>query len=350
MMDGGQGSPTALLTPDALGRLMPLFLWVADSGHIRATGPTLAKLTGEGDAPQPEGQRFLELFEVTRPRAVSGMDDFATLVGRRLHMSLRDGARTSFRGLAVPLAPGQGFIVNLSFGIGLGDAVRDHALTDADFAATDLAVELLYLQEAKSGVMGELSGMNQRLEAARASAEQQALTDPLTGLSNRRALELALIKAVDTVRRGGQGFSLVHMDLDFFKAVNDTLGHAAGDHVLVQVARILREETRRPDVVARAGGDEFILLLRGITDVDRLRRMGARIIARLQEPMLFEGQLCRISGSAGVTMSPLYDSPDADRMQSDADLALYASKRLGRSRCTLFEPGMELPDDMRAKT
>ena len=197
--------------------------------------------------------------------------------------------------------------------------------------------------------MGELSGMNRRLEAARAAAEKQALTDPLTGLANRRALELALGKAVDKARKGGAGFALVQMDLDFFKAVNDTLGHAAGDHVLVHVAKILREETRRLDVIARAGGDEFILLLRGMTDAAQLQSLGARIIERLQEPIAFEDQVCRISGSAGVTVSPTYDLPDADRMQSDADIALYASKRMGRSRCTLFEPVLAPPQERPAQ-
>src|SRR5690606_25524563 len=130
------------------------------------------------------------------------------------------------------------------FGIAAAEAVRRHALSNADFAPTDLTVELLYLTEVKAAVMSELAALNQRLQDSRREAEAQALTDPLTGLANRRAFEKGLAEAVDMARRG-QGFVLMHLDLDYFKTVNDTLGYAAGDHVLAEVAHALRAETRR---------------------------------------------------------------------------------------------------------
>ncbi len=120
--------------------------------------------------------------------------------------------------------------------------------------------------------------------------------------------------------------------LDFFKSINDTLGHAAGDHVLAETANILREETRKFDTVARVGGDEFVMILRGGNDADRVARIGARIISELERPILFEGQPCRISGSIGATLSDTYAVPDADRMHADADEALYAAKQAGRNR------------------
>ena len=159
-----------------------------------------------------------------------------------------------FRGLAVPL-DGGGVLINLSFGMTVVEAVRDHRLTDADFAPTDLAMELLYLVEAKTAVMQELRDMNRRLEGAKTAAEEQALTDTLTGLRNRRAMDMALSRLM----LRGTPFGLMHLDLDFFKAVNDTLGHAAGDHVLRQVARVLRVQMRGGDTVARMGGDEFVV-------------------------------------------------------------------------------------------
>lgn len=343
-MDGSYSQSLVLMAPAALGRLMPMFVWVSATGHVREAGPTFQKLR-EG---RPLlGSRFLEIFEMTRPSAVASMAEFETLAGRRLHLKLREAPNTAFRGLAMPLGAGQGLIVNLSFGIGLAAAVSDHSLTDADFAPTDLAVELLYLREAKSAVMAELNGMNLRLARARAAAEEQALTDPLTGLANRRALEAALARAAVGTGAGGKPFALVHIDLDFFKAVNDSLGHAAGDHVLTSVARILREETRKQDMVARVGGDEFVLILRSTTGPARLQALSRRIIARLEHPIEFEGQTCRISGSVGVTISSNYPAPDPDRMLSDADLALYASKRRGRARCTLFTPGLEVPENKR---
>lgn len=345
-MDGGQHSVPAMIEAQALGQLMPMFVWISPIGHIREAGPTLIKLfAGSGLT----GRRFFDVFEMVRPHAVTDMAGLTGLAGRRLHLALHTASRTAFRGLAAPMAGDQGMLINLSFGISLADAVRDHSLTDADFAATDLAVELLYLQEAKSAVMTELNGMNDRLKAARAAAEEQAVTDPLTGLTNRRGLELDLTMASDKANKGGQPFALAHIDLDFFKSVNDTMGHAAGDHVLMEVARILREETRSGDVVARVGGDEFVLLLRDLVDPKILHSLAARIIEKFEAPILFDGDTCQISGSVGVTTSALYDVRDPDRMLTDADLALYASKHKGRAQCTMFKEGMTLPEDMRSR-
>ena len=131
----------------------------------------------------------------------------------------------------------------------------------------------------------------------------------------------------------------MHLDLDFFKAVNDTMGHAAGDHVLQQVARIMVEETRSDDTVARVGGDEFMLLLTGKLTHQVLERISARLIERLEEPIPFGAQTCKISASIGVVLSTAYDDiPDVTRLQEDADIALYASKHKGRACFTFYDP------------
>lgn len=319
----------AFVGADALGLLMPMYLWVTPTGLIRAVGPTLIKLWGT----EPLiGQRFLDRFQVDKPRELISMADVQALEGQRIMLSLRGGAETSLRGQAQPLGGGQGWLLNLSFGISVADAVRDHRLTSADFAPTDLTIELLYLTEVKAAVMGELAALNQRLQAAQVAAQAQALTDALTGLANRRALDAELTRECHLAGRGGPGFALLHLDLDFFKAVNDTLGHAAGDFVLAEAANILREETRKSDTVARVGGDEFVVILRGETDRDHAARVAARIISELERPILFEGQPCRISGSVGVTLSGFYPVPAPDRMHADADEALYTAKRAGRGR------------------
>lgn len=133
-------------------------------------------------------------------------------------------------------------------------------------------------------------------------------------------------------------FALMHLDLDYFKAVNDSYGHAAGDATLSVVADILREETRTEDMVARVGGDEFILVFNRLTDHEQLLRISNRIIARLEEPIVHNEITCHISASIGITTSEMYDTPDAERMIHDADLALYASKHAGRGRATIFDP------------
>lgn len=344
MMDRVRPHDPVVLAAADLGRLMPMFLWIAPDGRIRAAGPTLAKVCG----PEPiEGARFLDRFELTRPRSAATVEEVRRLAGQRLQLRLRHGARTPFRGHLVGLGDDREILVNLSFGIAVAEAVREHRLTSADFAPTDLTVELLYLTEAKAAVTDELAALNCRLRAARSAAETQAMTDALTGLANRRALDAALARAIEAAACGRRGFALLHLDLDLFKQVNDTFGHAAGDFVLVRVAEVLRTETRKHDTVARVGGDEFVLILPGQVDAGRIDAVARRIIAGLEAPMDCAGRPCHISGSIGATISSHYAVPDADAMLSDADAALYASKRLGRGRCTLFISGMHLPEDKR---
>jgi len=325
--------PGALrLAPEALSQLMPLHLVLDAGGFIRGAGPTLRRLCAGREL---DGARLEEVFRLHR--ACSESDDGQLPPeGGRLRLHLRAPSGTALRGLAVPLvdAAGRpdGHLLNLSFGIDVRAAVHRHALTERDFAPTDLAVELLFLDEARSAVMQELSRLNARLAQARAEAERQALTDALTGLANRRAMDIAL----DTRTHGGVPFGLLHVDLDLFKQVNDTLGHAAGDRVLAEAARRLRDETRAGDVVARVGGDEFVVLLAGVTASGALDAAACRMIARLEAPIDVDGHVCRISASIGFTSSTLYSRPRPDRLLSDADDALYRSKRGGRGRATGF--------------
>ena len=317
---------------DGLNRMMPLHLRLASDGTITGYGPTMAKLLAGQCL---IGIGLFEAFDLRRPAGLTSMADLFAHAGQKLLLSPRGTGRwVSFRGLAMPLTEGAGMVLNLSFGIGVVDAVRIYALTDSDFAPTDLTVEMLYLVEAKAAAMTALRGLAQRLEGDKQMAQVQALTDTLTGLRNRRALSLAL----EGLMRAPLPFALMHIDLDFFKSVNDTLGHAAGDHVLQVVAQILQRETRGQDTVARVGGDEFVVVFRGMTESARLEGVARRIIEELSQPIDFEGQPCRISASIGITLSTQYDHPDADRMQTDADEALYASKRAGRGRAQVYQP------------
>lgn len=330
------GEQPLLISPDALARLMPMYLWLSLEGRIRAIGGTLSKLLP--DTPLV-GQDFVEHFRVRRPREVDSMAELTLLLGTRLHLHPRAHPETGFRGIAVPLAGDQGIIVNLSFGIEAAEAVRRHELTNADFSPTDLTVEMLYLSEAKTAVMDELHDLNRRLQLAKTAAEEQALTDTLTGLGNRRAMD----QTVERLLQSGIPFGLMHIDLDFFKQVNDTFGHAAGDYVLQRVALVLRDEIRVGDAAARVGGDEFVLIFPGLTMVERMAVIASRIIERLSHPIEYYGKPCQIGTSIGMTLSVQYDKPRADRMLSDADRALYASKSSGRSRATAYSPRLDSP-------
>ena len=317
--------------------LCPMHVQVSATGHITHCGPTLRKLRPQGAW---EGERLLEVFRVLRPRGVQHMSEFEDVTGKRLHLELRDAPRTTLKGVITKDAEQTGYILNTAFGISFLDAVRDFELSGADFAPTDPTVEMLYLVEAKSAAMDASRKLNVKLESAKKAAEKQAVTDGLTGLLNRRAMDdrLQLFIASATP------FALMHVDLDFFKSVNDTLGHAAGDHVLLNVARIFRELTRDNDVVGRVGGDEFVLLLPGTAPQEELSRVGRRIINALEVPVNFKGDACRISGSIGTVIWDGNSPTDAEQMLDDADVALYASKHAGRGCQTFYHPDLRLAE------
>ncbi|MCV2890219.1 GGDEF domain-containing protein [Ruegeria aquimaris] len=318
-----------------LEKLCPMFVLLDATGRITDVGPTLQKL-------RPEmamvGSGFLEVFELLRPRSVATIQAIATS-GAKLHLRFRDNPRTALKGVVVPLPADEGAVINLSFGISILDAVRDYALTSADFSGTDLAIELLYLVEAKSAAMEASRTLNLRLQGAMIAAEEQAYTDTLTGLKNRRAMDHILARLTNSVTP----FSLMHLDLDYFKSVNDTLGHAAGDHVLQQVARIMVEETRGDDTVARIGGDEFILVFNHLQDKEKLESIARRLIDRLEEPIPFNGEQCQISASIGIVLSTQFAAPEASKLIHAADLALYSAKRKGRATYRFYNRNLTLP-------
>lgn len=328
---------TALNLPSTtMDRVLPAHVIVDSAGRVIAAGPTARKLLPRDAA------EMGKLVSVQRP--VKDMDlplalAKAAETGDRLVLRSFSEPAITLRAQVAELSGGQ-YLVNLGFGIHLGDAVAQLGLTANDFAATDLAMELLFLLEANRGVLHELSVFNQRLEAARDHAESQAHTDALTGLHNRRGLQMALDSAIASTRgaqdaRADSGFAIVQLDLDLFKQINDQLGHAAGDEMLHHVAKVLRHEIRSEDCAARIGGDEFVLLLRGFVDRAALERLGRRVISVIEQPVTIEDRVCRISASVGVVTSRCYAQPDASQILRDADAALYRSKHAGRG-CVSF--------------
>ncbi len=319
-----------ILSDQGLDALMPLHLRVDASGVIRHVAPTLRKLCEGCDV---IGKPLFEMMDIRTSRDLSNFTELSELSAARLKLNFKQGSKYALKGLYVPL-PDQGAILNMSLGISMRDVVRDHGLSAADFAPTDSTVDMLYLIEANTTAWGETKRLTERLRGAKNAAEEQAFSDALTGLKNRRAMDHFIGRLLEKPIP----FGLMSLDLDYFKQVNDTLGHAAGDHVLQKVSKILISETREGDIIARVGGDEFVLAFRNCVDPKVIDTIATRIIERLEVPMLFEGNICNVSASAGTTLSTHYVAPDLDVMLAHADAALYESKRKGRACHTMFSP------------
>ena len=177
-------------------------------------------------------------------------------------------------------------------------------------------------------------------KAEKARAKLMADRDPLTGLANRRAFLRALGRRAGAIARTGGRFALAVIDLDGFKPVNDTFGHATGDALLQQIGGRLSGAAGRAVLVARTGGDEFALLLPRARSAEAARATGARICAALQEPFEVEGREFRISGCCGLAMLQPGDCNVAEALIR-ADTALYRAKQGGRAGVAVFSPEMD---------
>jgi diguanylate cyclase (GGDEF)-like protein len=155
---------------------------------------------------------------------------------------------------------------------------------------------------------------------------RKALCDPLTGVANRAALELRAQDEYETRAGVLDGLTLLFVDLDGFKAINDDFGHAAGDELLIQLAARLQHAMRASDLVARLGGDEFVVLFPRISDADKVQQMVDKVLDVFKHPFLVAGHLHDLSGSVGVSRAPEHGSTFAELLDH-ADEAMYRVKR-----------------------
>ncbi len=172
-------------------------------------------------------------------------------------------------------------------------------------------------------------------------ALKMALYDPLTGLANRELFDQRLQEAMDLFLFNGSPFAIHMLDLDLFKPINDTLGHAAGDQVLQEVGRRLLKLARRDDTVARLGGDEFAIIQASLSNDKGAIILGEKVVQTITQPYDLDGKPVAIGVSAGIATCP-EDSVNATELTQLADTALYNAKRSGRNRFCRYIPGMKL--------
>lgn len=261
--------------------------------------------------PRPEGLTYT----VARSRQAIVVDDM------RDHPLFKD-APVTWEGsiLGIPLMIGENVV-------GVMNLARRQA---GGFSRSELRLlELLADQAA-------LAIMNARLHEAVAS---QALSDALTGLPNRRALDVRLEEDISRSLRYGHPFAVIMMDLDGFKFVNDTFGHATGDQILRQYAQFLAKAKRSSDFLARYGGDEMMMILPE-TDLEAARKVAQNISARVSEfrVSLPDGQQHCLNLSGGIAIFPTHASSASDMLRA-ADEALYRAKRQARGTFLVAEAG-----------
>ena len=173
--------------------------------------------------------------------------------------------------------------------------------------------------------------------------EEQVLSlayyDPLTELPNRRLLTDRLTQSISNAYRSGTKLALMFLDLDLFKGINDTLGHDAGDAVLVEVSKRLLDCVRDGDTVARLGGDEFVVLMPELRDVTDAARLASRLISQVKAPMYITGRQLHVTTSVGIALYP-DDGHAPEVLLKRADTAMYQAKQIGRNNYQLHSAAM----------
>lgn len=189
------------------------------------------------------------------------------------------------------------------------------------------------LEELSRSLEARVDQRTRALEDSKRQLEDLATHDPLTGLLNRRALEVQILTEMNRVNRYGQPLSVFMVDIDYFKNVNDSFGHAAGDSVLVSLSQLLHQMLRNTDIIARYGGEEFVVVL-PMTGLDAAEQLAHRLCVAVasHDMVLPDGQIIRITISIGVTGVNQAGNARWEALIDTADQAMYAAKQNGRNR------------------
>ncbi len=279
---------------------------VSPAGRFQRVNPALCEITG-----YPEHELLGRTFsEITHPEDVDAdLDAFRDLI---------DGERYGYR-REKRYIHAQGYPVWAS-----------------------LNVSPVYDGEGAVGYfISQIEDISERKESEE-RLTRQALHDSLTGLPNRTLFADRVRMA--SSRRAPRGYAIVYLDLDGFKLVNDTLGHAAGDRVLIEVARRLERLLRAGDTLARLSGDEFALLCEEVGE-DEVKRIADRVIDAMAKPIEVQSRAITQAASIGIALYSADGTPtEPDEMLGDADLAMYRAKAAGKSRYAVFESWMRTED------
>jgi diguanylate cyclase (GGDEF)-like protein len=276
-------------------------------------------------AAHPEGQGLTGTsFRTKRPCI---MNDFLTDERTRHWHDLasKGGTRS---GASFPLLKGA-----VSVGVLLFLSSEQNTFTD------DLVELLARLAE---NVSFALENFDRDAEKKQADDRIKYLAthDVLTGLPNRASFNQLLDLSIKSARRNDRKCAVLFIDLDRFKIINDSLGHAAGDTLLVEVGQRLRRCVRESDVVVRLGGDEFIVMLNEVADNEQAATVAQKVLAAISPAFTLAGQECHTTASIGIAMFPA-DGADVETLTKNADLAMYLAKENGKNNFRFFIEGVK---------
>lgn len=246
---------------------------------------------------------------------------------------LADQQRSAFHGVVRTTGAQSGAALPLLSG---GDAVGVLLFMSAERGTfTPEFVEMLERLAANLSFALENFDRADEKEKAEERVKYLATHDSLTDLPNRALFGQLLNFSIRTAQRYERKCAVLFIDLDRFKIINDSLGHAAGDHLLTEMAGRLRSGVRASDVVARLGGDEFVVLLGEVSDRHHVMSIAQGLLSELSGPMELAGQECRVTASIGVSVFP-EDGTDEQTLMKNADLAMYQAKQEGKNDIRSF--------------
>lgn len=198
--------------------------------------------------------------------------------------------------------------------------------------------------EARENELVRMTGELQQEVAEREKAQEKithlAYHDPLTNLPNRLHFTQYLNHSIQLAKRMAKPAAILFLDLDGFKMINDSMGHQAGDLLLVEVSRRLKSMLRESDILARLGGDEFVLLIEDIADLHAIETIAEKVLNVFREPFMLNQQECFISTSIGIAVYPI-DGESGETLIKNADIAMYYAKEKGKNQYVLCSPAIK---------
>lgn len=305
----------------------PFAAWTAPAGRLGAVEDRLAALA----LPQPMlAEVVFEGRRIGSVRVYGSGRDLLMFIGISVVCALLCLALTALVALRLSQRASTEIVDPLRRLAAAISATRQERAFHRRVEAAEIA-EVQQLGSDFNALLEELARWQAQLDSENASLAHQARHDPLTGLANRKCFEDTLDEALHRPLPLGACLAVLFIDGDGFKAINDQLGHEAGDEVLCVIARRLRGQVRSSDLVARLGGDEFAVLMTPLDDPEQASRAAAAMVAAMERPIaLPNGHRIRCSLSIGIAFAPQHAS-DTGALLRAADMAMYGAKRRGRN-------------------